>query len=305
MYKNRRIVSILLIVVSWSYLIYKLCVFDDYNLLFSNLSRLPLHNYIYLAVILLLMPLNMFYEVYKWHISVNRVVRQSLGESLRQVMLGNAGAFITPYRIGEYPGRAYFLNDKSVFLTAVALGFVGTLALEIINVGFGLPASVFYFADSQPVAVFLSYAFILICAISLFLLLPKVGKWLKKRNYKDERSRNIIDTLCALDNRYLFNMLLYSLLRYMTYSVQLWLALSFFDIELTSLQALIAIPTYYMLVSVTPSLPIADAAIRGSWSIVVFQAYTTNTPAIAFAAVLLWLVNTVLPLLILPFIKKR
>ena len=302
--KHKRLIATLLFIVSWSYLIYKLFIYEDYGLLFEKLANLPVTNYFLLSGVLLLMPLNMLFEILKWHISVNRVNKQTLPCSFRQVMLGNAGAFITPYRLGEHPSRAYYIENKDVFFAAVVLGFVSTIALEIVNIGVGLPASVFYFEDTQPAVVFIVYAAILFIAVTLFMLLPSIGKQLKKRKIRSQQTVRMLDTLNGLDNKYLIKILLLSLFRYLVYSLQLWLALRFFDIYLTHLQAIIAIPTYYLLVSATPSLPVADAAIRGSWSIIVFQTYTTDTPSIAFAAVLLWLINTALPLTVLPFIKK-
>ncbi len=302
--KNKRLIAILLFIFSWSYMIYKLCVYDDYGLLFAKLSNLPVSNYFLLLGVLFLMPFNIFFEILKWHISVNRVNEQTLLCSFRQVMLGNAGAFITPYRIGEHPSRAYYIENRDVFFAAVALGFIGTVALEIINIGVGLPASVFYFDNTQPAVVFIVYGAVLFMALLLFMLLPSIGAHFKKRKIQNKQTIQMIDTLCGLDKKYLINLLFLSLLRYIVYSLQLWLALKFFQVDLSPLQAIIAIPTYYLLVSVTPSLPIADAAVRGSWSIIVFQTYTADTPSIAFAAVLLWLINTALPLIILPFIKN-
>ena len=304
MYKHKRIISILLFILSWSYLLYKLCTYQDYNLLFSNLKSLQWSNYLYLLAILLLMPLNLWFEIRKWHICVNKLEQQSFLASFRQVILGNAAAFITPYRLGEHPSRAYYLEDKDLFFSAMILGFIGAMALEFINVGIGLPAAVFYFNNSQVNIIWFVYGLILALLLVLFLMLPKFGRLLAEHK-NSQQVKQVVNMLSMLTKRFQLRLILLSLLRYAVYSLQLYLALRFFNIHLTLLQALVAIPTYYMLVSVTPSLPIADAAIRGSWSVVVFQAYTYDTPTIAFAAVLLWLINTALPLIAVPFVKKQ
>ena len=304
MFKHKRIVAVILFIVSWSYLIFKLCTYDEYYLLFSKLTQLDAVNYLFLLLILLLMPLNLLLEVIKWHISVNYVERQSFYKSFKQVILGNAGAFITPYRLGEHPSRAYYLDDKKNFFAAVVLGFVGSLALEIINVGLGLPAAFFYFLDAKYSTLLVFYMLVLAFVLILFIFIPDLGNLLSKRPTRNEQTKTMLETVCSLNTAYLLNILFLSLLRYLVYSLQFYLALRFFDITLNPLQALIAIPTYYMLVSVTPSLPIADAAIRGSWGILVFQAFTYDTPSIAFAAVMIWLINTALPLIAVPFLRK-
>ena len=83
--------------------------------------------------------------------------------------------------------------------------------------------------------------------------------------------------------------------------------MSFCGIVHSPLEALIAIPSYYLLVTVTPSVPIADAAVRGSWSVIIFSLFTQNIAAIAIAAILLWILNTILPMIVgtlIPHIKE-
>lgn len=302
---QKRVISIIICVAAWSYLLYKLFTYEDYALLWNKIITLPSINYIFLVIILFLMPLNWWFEVEKWHVSVNRLHSQSFNDSFMQVVLGNAGAFITPYRLGEHPSRAYYLDDKNLFFPAVVLGFIGTIALEIINVGLGLPASVFYFSDPATTTLMIVYGVVLFVVIILFLLLPQAGHLLARHKKNNQQVRQVIDMLDSLSINFLLRLILLSILRYAVYCFQLYMALRLFGIDLGLLTVLIAIPTYYMLVSISPSLPIADAAIRGSWAIVVFQAYTYDTPAIAFAVVILWLINTALPLLAVPFVKKK
>ena len=57
---------------------------------------------------------------------------------------------------------------------------------------------------------------------------------------------------------------------------------------------------YYLLVTITPNVPIAEVGVRGSWAIVVFGSVNA-----AFAGVLLWGINTLLPCLIWPFLRKN
>ena len=57
---------------------------------------------------------------------------------------------------------------------------------------------------------------------------------------------------------------------------------------------------YYLLVTITPNVPIAEVGVRGAWAIVVF-----GTANAALAGVLLWGINTLLPCLIWPFLRKN
>ena len=57
---------------------------------------------------------------------------------------------------------------------------------------------------------------------------------------------------------------------------------------------------YYLLVTVTPNVPVAEVGIRGAWAIVVFGSMNA-----ALAGVLLWAINTLLPCLAWPFLRKK
>ena len=60
------------------------------------------------------------------------------------------------------------------------------------------------------------------------------------------------------------------------------------------------LPIYYLLVTVTPNVPIAEVGVRGAWAIVVFGSMNA-----AFAGVLLWVINTLLPCLGWFFFRKK
>ena len=89
-----------------------------------------------------------------------------------------------------------------------------------------------------------------------------------------------------------------SLLRYMVWAVQLTLVLRFCGVVLTPVQLLLTIPTYYLLLGVVPSVPVADIAVRGSLSIVVFGVFSPNTAGIAVAITVIWVINTLLPMVV-------
>ncbi|MBR1381740.1 MAG: hypothetical protein IJ554_04630, partial [Paludibacteraceae bacterium] len=76
----------------------------------------------------------------------------------------------------------------------------------------------------------------------------------------------------------------------------LW-ALGAFSFQPSAISSLFI---YYLLVTITPNVPIAEVGVRGAWAIVVF-----GTANAALAGVLLWGINTLLPCLIWPFIVNK
>lgn len=91
--------------------------------------------------------------------------------------------------------------------------------------------------------------------------------------------------------------------RYLIYCTQLLLALSFCGITPTH-QMLLAIPIYYLFVTITPTLPTVDLAVRGSIGVFALS-HAAGDATVAIAVALLWLINTILPMLVGTFIHKK
>ena len=198
-----------------------------------------------------------------------------------------AGAFVTPYRIGDYPARVLLLKDKNHYLPAISMAAVGSIALTAVILMLGLPAFALSFTNYQ--ALFTentrTYLWLTMLLLGLFLLLLALAPIVGKRygiKYSD----------CGI-------ILLQSLLRYFCFSLQLWLTLAACGVVLPPLVALVSIPLYYLFVTVTPNMPAADIGIRGAWAVLVFGQYIHDVQAnIILATTCLWLINTLLPVLL-------
>ena len=83
-----------------------------------------------------------------------------------------------------------------------------------------------------------------------------------------------------------------SLLRLLCWCVQLGLVLWALGAVGHQPSAISLFFIYYLLVTVTPNVPIAEAGVRGAWAMWLF-----GTPTAALAGVFLWAINTLLPCL--------
>ena len=74
--------------------------------------------------------------------------------------------------------------------------------------------------------------------------------------------------------------------------------LQYFQIEVSVLQALIAIPAMYLFITFTPSLAASEPAIRGSYAELIFSSFSTNNIGIMLTGIMIWLINFVVPMLL-------
>ena len=300
------IINIVLIAVALAYLVYRLLIFDGYSAFFSHFHHCSLIDYGFLSAALFLFTVNILLESIKWKHLLHNVESISIAEAQRQVYYGFLGAFVTPNRLGEFPTRALLLRNSENFLKSVTLGFVGSFALVFTIEVLGFFSSFYFFTFllhdvSHKVIVFSVYLVLVVCLVLLLIYFPKI--WNAYADKLSAKPKQILGSVVALGYRKFFYICFLCFLRYCVFSLQLYCVLFFCGIHLSFFQAIISIPTYYALVSLMPSIPIADTIFRGSWAVIVFSFFTDNIAALAMTVFIIWVINTVFPMLVGMFIK--
>jgi len=92
-------------IAALSYLVYRLWLYDNYAAFWQSFSTAGLAQYIALAVAVVLLPCQLLIESRKWQTMLLGLVPVGLRDAFWQVIYGHVAAFVTPYRLGEYPGR--------------------------------------------------------------------------------------------------------------------------------------------------------------------------------------------------------
>lgn len=277
--------KVILYIIEWAvalaacaFLVWKLATYDDYASLWATLRAMGWQQWLAIGVCVALMPLNMSLEAWRW----KTLIPMSWREANRQVYYSKLAGLITPWRLGEYPSRALLRDEWAQTLSMGAVGSATMTAAIVL-------AGVIALAFSPAVLTYLgnSYLYALLAVVvvlgALFLLMPKLlRKWAEVNQYLILRSIG------------------QSLVRLACWCIQL--ALVLFALSAISCQPSVVslLPIYYLLVTITPNVPIVEAGVRGAWAIVVF-----GTMNAALAGVLLWVINTLLPCLILPFLRKK
>ena len=303
----------LIFLLAYLFLGYKLFTFDGYEALLEHFSSVSFHDYLFLFFVFLLLPFNLFFEALKWQRLVAGLQPISLGLAFRSVLVGQTGAFFTPNRIGEFPARALMLNKKNM-IPAVALGFVGSAMQMLVITLFGLITTFLYISNNvspllssvSTVSWVVSLLLVLLVIISCALLFGHY-KWFYGclSNSKWQFLNRLGEGFAHLSFRDAWLIFSFSALRYLVYSSQFYAMLLFMNVTLTPWQALLSIPTIYLLVTYTPSFAFSEAMVRGSYAIFILSAFSTNDAGMALASILLWCINYCLPMLVGSFFVKK
>ena len=317
------------------YLVWRLATYDDYVSLLAGLRAMNTAQWCALIVSVLLMPVNMTIEAWRWRTLMNegesrvesqesRVESQEVmgwAEAHRQVYYSKLAGLITPWRLGEYPARGLLMqknslslekeqvSSKTLWTKVLTMGAVGSATMTIAIVIGGLIGLT---VVGSPVNLGDNYIVILLGVLVGAVLLIAAGWKIRTVILSSYSSPSV-------DRRLTVGMVLkntgQSMVRLLCWCVQLGLLLYALDgmpgmpgvtgvtggagipgvTEITGLTAI-----YYLLVTITPNVPIAEVGVRGAWAIAVF-----GTPQAAMAAVVLWMINTLLPCVGWLFLRKK
>ena len=300
----RIVIYTLLGIFTYGYLAYQLITFDSYHLFLQHLSNNDYHTWIYLFIAILLFPLNMLFESLRWQSLITPFYPLSLSNAQRQVYRGAVGGFITPYRLGEIPTRL-LAYPRSFWTIGLTVGIIGSLWMTWINILLGTPAAIAYLAHHNNTLLYLSTTIGGIGGI-LLICTPFLLNRLSKRQWKNTRLQSYFTSFNNYSIQQIATVGGWTICRYLCYCTQLYFILRFCGIQLDMANYLIGISLYYLLVTISPSAPIIDVGIRGSWAIWLFNNMApNNTPNIMCTVILMWIINTAIPVIIGTLIKKN
>ena len=307
------------------YLVWRLATYDDYVSLLAGLRAMNTAQWCALIASVLLMPVNMTIEAWRWRTLMNegesRVESQDIigwGEAHRQVYYSKLAGLITPWRLGEYPARGLLMqknslsqekeqvSSKTLWTKVLTMGAVGSATMTIAIVIGGLIGLA---VVGSPVNLGDNYIIILLGVLVGAVLLIAAG-WKIRTVILSSYSSPSVDRRLTVG--LILMHVLQSMVRLLCWCVQLGLLLYALDgipgmpgvtgvtggAGIPEIAGLTAI--YYLLVTITPNVPIAEIGVRGAWAIAVF-----GTPQAAIAAVVLWVINTLLPCVGWLFLRKK
>jgi len=282
------------------WLVWKIATYPHYDIVADSLRAIGWKEWLAMGICVALMPVNMALEAWRWrtlliHNAQCTMHNFSFAEAQRQVYYSKLAGLITPWRLGEYPARGVLMasdekqETKGLWARVLSMGAVGsaTMTAAIVSIGvlaLGFSPSVLtLLGDSYLYALLVVIA---VLAIGLYFAPQALRKW------------------AEVNGALLWKSIGQSALRLACWCVQLaFVLLALKGLELSDLGEVsewLNMPIYYLLVTITPNVPVVEAGVRGAWAIAVFG--TVNA---ALAGVLLWVINTLLPCIIWLFIRKK
>ena len=268
-------------------------------------EQLTIQNAIWMVLAVMLMPINWFLETLKWKILVQNFDDISLWQAYKAVFAGVTFSIFTPNRVGEYGGRILLIKPENNWKAIIAT-LVGSFSQLLILLSMGLMGLVYFsfqFLAIDPFVIqgigLLGVALIclmLFCFFNVNLIIP-LAKKIPFANYLKKFVKDI-QVLRNYSSKELGPVLIFAFLRYSVYSLQYFLILKFFGLEIALLPGLAAIATIFLLQTSFPLPPLMGLLIRGEVALFVFSFFSENDLAILASTFSLWIINLIIPALI-------
>jgi uncharacterized membrane protein YbhN (UPF0104 family) len=263
----------------------------------------------WIVVALALLPANVGLEAYRWHRLVRRIAPEvRFGQTLAAVLSGYPLGLVTPGRLGDYAGRAFYLRHANKWELA-ALTFAERMATLACSLAFGFAALVPFLATRTDVPTLawatVLYAGLFGTAFFVYLLLhPRTARRLLDLVLPGRFARRLA-FLDAFDRGDAGSLLALSAVRYGIFSAQFVCLVFAFAPAAAWLPAVGGVVLVFFAKSAIPSFTLADLGIREGAAVYFMSALGIAGAAAFNAALALFCVNLLLPSLVgLPFVLK-
>jgi len=279
------------------YLINTIYTHQSLPALLQQISALPLQNFLWILLVIILLPLNLYLETLKWKYTLKHTESISTKQAFKSVLSGMASGFMTPNRIGDIFGRILYLKPENI-KAGVTLSTIISLTKNLAILIPGIPAAVYFFVSTgtqTPVSAInlvSTYLVSFVVITGLLLLLPHLSSKITKPQ--------IVQFLRGIRNfrtNELLQITSISVCRVAVFSFQLWLMLRYFGIDPGFIASLTTIPASWLFITFTPSLAITEGIVRSSWAMFFIGHYTAYHPGVILAGALLWFINVVIPVM--------
>ena len=264
-----------------------------------------INNYSLIFIVVLMMFINWMLESLKWKFMIRKIEAISFFTSLRAIFSGITVSSFTPNRIGEYGGRVFCL-EKSDRIQAIFITILCSMAQLLTTIIFGSFAFFILheqFLEDQYFIIEISrFSLLVLFVLNILFVLAYFNiafliKFLWKFSFFNFL-RQYINVISLFNFKDLLVTFLYSVFRYLVFSIQFLILLHVFSVDILLYNAILSAMLVFFFITLTPTITIAEIGVRGSMALLVFLKFSTNVIGILSSTFLLWIINLIIPAII-------
>ena len=264
-----------------------------------------INNYSLIFIVVLMMFINWMLESLKWKFMIRKIEAISFFTSFRAIFSGITVSSFTPNRIGEYGGRVFCL-EKSDRIQAVFITILCSMAQLLTTIIFGSFAFFILheqFLEDQYFIIEISrFSLLVLFVLNILFVLAYFNvafliNFLWKFSFFNFL-RQYINVISLFNFKDLLVTFLYSVFRYLVFSIQFLILLHVFNVDISLYDAILSVMLVFFFITLTPTITIAEIGVRGSMALLVFLKFSPNVIGILSSTFLLWIINLIIPAII-------
>lgn len=254
------------------------------------------NGFLMLMLSLSLVFVNWGIEAFKWQAITQQVQTIKFSVAFKSVFSGVCVGNLAPGRATEFLGKIiYFNSDNRPAITV--LHFVNGLFQLIVTVFFGCMAlsnNINLFSGTYSwiadLSIILSLSVLLVFSFMLVFLNKLINLLTKKLAKKRAFEFNV-----KLTRTLLFKLILGSFVRYFVFCLQFLLVLKIFRNHELNIALCYSMMLYFLFTTVIPMISFVEPAIRATIALIVFAGTGFTEIELSLAALLVWIINIILP----------
>ncbi|MCB0643285.1 MAG: flippase-like domain-containing protein, partial [Phaeodactylibacter sp.] len=254
---------------------------------------------------LLLVPLNWALETAKWRVFTRSFSQLRFFQSYKAVLAGVTISLFTPNRIGEYGGRILLVDARENWKSVVAT-LVGSYTQLLVLLSFGLVGAAYFLSRhlgwaGQPLSTLIIVGLVLLLGVLLLyyelpLVVPLLRRWMPER-WMRRFYRHVV-ILRQYHWHTLTRALGFGAVRYGVYTIQYFMMLRFFGIEVPVDLAFSGIATIFFLQTSIPLPPLIGLVTRGEIALFIWGTFADSELLVLACTFGLFIINLLVPALI-------
>lgn len=264
----------------------------------------------YVCLALLLLPLNLALQAWMWQTLIRKIYpEEGFWDSLGAVLCGSALGLMTPAKLGDYAGRAYYLKHTHKWQLAALMGVQQVISMGA-YIGIGILALNYFLLTHAHLATMVWYLVVIGGVLSLLfmvtaLLHPKLVYGFIIEHFPQPKVQKVFSFLTHLSIKDLYLLFTQAMVRYFVFATQFLLLIYAFHPTISLWDATIAACLMFFAKTVLPAPTLAELGIRESSAIYFFGIFGVSA-AVAFnASMLITVINIFIPALLgVPFILR-
>ena len=282
---------------SVGFVLFAICLFAIYNKVITNDN---LHKYgggikeqffkitfFEWVILLVLFFFNHIIEAIKWRLAIKELNPMTILQAFKSILVGQAFAFFTPVRSGDYVGRILLLAPEAK-LKGVAQMAWSSYAQLLITLMMGTIA-LFYNLPFFPWLKWLA-PLVTLAAFLIYFSKGQFNGWLKK-----------LSSL-QIQNQLKIQLVTLSLFRFCIIILQFTWVVKILALPIPMIDLWIAVAVLLLCLSIIPAIALTDLIIRGQLIVLLLAPWYTNSLMLICLSTIIWAVNFLLPAIIGSFL---